>query len=407
MDIEEELRIIKRNVVEILPGMKELRQKLQEVRSQGRPLKIKYGVDPTAPDIHLGHTVVLWKLRQFQDLGHIVQFIIGDFTAMIGDPSGRNETRKLLTKEIIAENAKTYLDQVFKILDRNKTQVFSNSEWFSSMDFSDFLKMASHYTVARVLERAEFKERFKKKQEISLLEFIYPLLQGYDSVILENDIEIGGTDQKFNLLIGRNLQRDYGKKEQIIITMPLLEGTDGVQKMSKSYNNYIGITESPKNIYGKTMSIPDKLIFPYMELLTLVSENKIADLKKKIKNKTMNPKDVKAFLASELVAIYYSREESERAAQEFNKVFSRRDFPTEMPVLEIDRKKIWVVELLILSKFAKSKTDANRLILQRGVEVDGKTIETPDFDLSLDAEHILKVGKYRFLKVKGGHTSEK
>ena len=401
MNIEEELHIITRNAMEVLPGKDEMRNVLELARKEDRPLKVKYGVDPTAPDIHLGHTVVLWKLRDFQNLGHIVQFIIGDFTARIGDPSGRNEARKPLSEDEIRKNARTYLGQVFKILDKEKTLVVPNSKWFGKMKLNDFLEIASHYTVARVLERAEFRERFKNKQEISLLEFIYPLLQGYDSVMLENDIEIGGTDQTFNLLVGRDLQRDYGKKQQVVITMPLLEGTDGVRKMSKTYNNYIGITEPPDEMYGKVMSIPDSLIFRYMKLLTSVPEEKILEIEEKVKQDKMNPRDAKAFLAFELVAMYHNRKEAERAAYEFNRVFAGKELPSEMPVLEIDKDKIWIVELLVMSGYAKNKTEANRLILQGGVEVDRKTVKTPDMDLILNTEHILKVGKHRFLKIKG------
>jgi len=401
VNIEEELHIITRNAMEVLPGKDEMRNVLELARKEDRPLKVKYGVDPTAPDIHLGHTVVLWKLRDFQNLGHIVQFIIGDFTARIGDPSGRNEARKPLSEDEIRKNARTYLGQVFKILDKEKTLVVPNSKWFGKMKLNDFLEIASHYTVARVLERAEFRERFKNKQEISLLEFIYPLLQGYDSVMLENDIEIGGTDQTFNLLVGRDLQRDYGKKQQVVITMPLLEGTDGVRKMSKTYNNYIGITEPPDEMYGKVMSIPDSLIFRYMKLLTSVPEEKILEIEEKVKQDKMNPRDAKAFLAFELVAMYHNRKEAERAAYEFNRVFAGKELPSEMPVLEIDKDKIWIVELLVMSGYAKNKTEANRLILQGGVEVDRKTVKTPDMDLILNTEHILKVGKHRFLKIKG------
>lgn len=400
MNIKEELDIIKRNIIDIFPGEKELEEKIILAKKEKRPLKIKYGVDPTAPDIHLGHTVVLRKLREFQDLGHIVQFLIGDFTARIGDPSGRNELRKPLGEDVIQENSITYQKQVFKILDKTKTELIYNSKWFGKMSFADFLKISSHYTVARVLERAEFKERFRKNQEISLLEFMYPLLQGYDSVMLENDIEIGGTDQTFNLLVGRDLQKTYGQKEQIVLTMPLLEGTDGVRKMSKSYGNYIGITDTPSQIYGKTMSIPDSLIFRYMELLTFIEHGKILELKKDVESSGLNPRDAKAILACELVKLYYGEDESKRAKEEFVKVFSGNDIPDEMPVIEIEKEKIWLVEALVLSKYAKNKTDANRLITQGSVEIDSKTIKDPNTDIILDKEHIIKVGKYRFVKIK-------
>jgi len=400
MNINEELVVIKRNIVDILPNERELREKLEQAKSQSRPLKIKYGVDPTAPDIHLGHTVVLRKLREFQNLGHIVQFLIGDFTAKIGDPSGRNELRKPLGEDVIRENSLTYQKQVFKILDESKTELIYNSKWFGKMNFADFLKISSHYTVARVLERAEFKERFKKNQEISLLEFMYPLLQGYDSVMLENDIEIGGTDQTFNLLVGRDLQKTYGQKEQIVLTMPLLEGTDGVRKMSKSYGNYIGITDMPSQVYGKTMSIPDNLIFRYMELLTFLEHDKIQKMKQDVEASKMNPRDAKAFLAYELVKLYHGEAEAENSQKEFVKVFSGNEIPDEMPVIEIGKEKIWIVEALVLSSYAKNKTDANRLIIQGSVEVDSVTIKDPNTDIVLDKEHIIKVGKYRFVKIK-------
>lgn len=398
MNIEEELRMINRNVVDVLPGVEELRRILQLARNEKRPLKIKYGVDPTAPDIHLGHTVVLWKLREFQDLGHIVQFIIGDFTARIGDPSGRNELRKPLPDDVIRKNAETYLDQVFKILDKNKTKVIRNSEWFGKMELGDFLKIAAHYTVARVLERAEFKERFKNKQEISLLEFMYPLLQGYDSVMLENDIEIGGTDQTFNLLVGRDLQRNYGKKEQIVITMPLLEGTDGVRKMSKTYGNYIGINESPDEIYGKTMSIEDALIFIYMRLLTPVPEERIQELEGRVAD-SMNPRDAKAFLAAEIVTRYHGRERAVAAANEFDRIFKKKELPSDIPRLYTREEKIWIIDLLVNEEFAKNKTEANRLISQGAVELDGKIVTSPNIDIPTDSEHLLKVGKRKFLRM--------
>jgi tyrosyl-tRNA synthetase len=405
MNIEEELRAIRRNVVDILPGAEELQRRLQEAKQQGRPLKIKYGVDPTAPDIHLGHTVVLWKLRELQNLGHFVQFIIGDFTAKIGDPSGRNEARKPLSDSVVENNAKTYIDQVFKILDKEKTRIgifYNGKDWFNKMNLGDFLGIASHYTVARVLERAEFKERFKKNQEITLLEFIYPLLQGYDSVMLGNDIEIGGTDQTFNLLVGRDLQRDYGKKEQVVITMPLLVGTDGVRKMSKSYNNYIGIAESPGEMFGKIMSIPDNMIFIYYRLLTIVPESVIEIAENNIRN-GQNPREIKIMLAKEIVRIYHGEKESDKALNEFINVFSRRELPSDMPSkLFKAGAGFWIVDILVENGLAKSKTEANRLIFQGAVELDGKTIKTHDFDILMDTEHILKVGKRKFFKMIAG-----
>ncbi|OIO00707.1 tyrosine--tRNA ligase [Candidatus Desantisbacteria bacterium CG_4_10_14_0_8_um_filter_48_22] len=402
MTIEDELKIITRNVVDVLPNKEELKKLLQE----RRPLKIKYGVDPTAPDIHLGHTVVLWKLRDFQNLGHIVQFILGDFTAMIGDPSGRNEARKTLPEDVIRDNAKTYLDQVFKILNKEKTEVNPNSKWFKQMGLDGFLGLASHYTVARVLERSEFKDRFVNKQEITLLEFIYPLLQGYDSVMLKNDIEIGGTDQTFNLLVGRDLQKDYGQKEQIVLTMPLLVGTDGTRKMSKTYGNYIGITDAAEQMFGKAMSITDNLIFTYFRLLTPVPETRIAGMELKVRSGEMNPRDAKAMLASELVVLYHGKEKALAASEEFDRIFKNKELPSEMPSsVYANSDKVWIVDALVDNKLAKNKTEANRLIQQGAVELDGSVISVPDYDISLEKEHILKVGKRRFLKIRGGKNT--
>jgi len=305
--VEEQLEVIRRGTVEIIPE-EELIKKLERSIRENRPLRIKEGFDPTAPDIHLGHVVTIRKLKQFQDLGHQVIFLIGDFTGMIGDPSGRNEMRKPLTKEEVLKNAETYKAQIFKILDPEKTIIEFNSRWCTPMKFEDVLVLASKYTVARILERDDFYKRYKEGKPISVLEFLYPLIQGYDSVALRADVEVGGTDQKFNLLVGREIQREYGQEPQVILTMPLLVGTDGVEKMSKSLGNYIGITEPPEEMYGKVMSIPDDLIYPYFELATDVPNEELARIKRDLEDPEVNPRDLKRRLAREIVTLYHGRE---------------------------------------------------------------------------------------------------
>ncbi len=380
-----DLEIISRGTVEVI-SPEELKEKLK----RGKPLRVKFGADPTAPDIHLGHTVVLQKLKQFQDLGHKIVFIIGDFTARIGDPSERSEARKPLTIEEIKKNAKTYQKQVFKILDKGKTEVVFNSEWFDKMSLSDVMKLSSHSTVAQMLARADFKERFNREVDISILEFIYPLLQAYDSIQVKADVEIGGTDQKFNLLMGRQLQRDFNQEPQVIITMPLLEGTDGVRKMSKSYGNYIGITESPKEIYGKIMSISDPLMVKYYELLTEEDLDKV---------KRMHPRQAKTELAKKIVQKYYDETEAKKAEEEFEKVFVKREFPEEIKEVRISQKKIWVVDLLVKAGLATSKNEAKRLINQGSVKINQKRIKDSDMDLMIDREYIVQVGKRKFSRV--------
>jgi tyrosyl-tRNA synthetase len=380
-----DLEIIRRGTVEVI-SLEELKKKL----NRRKPLRVKFGADPTAPDIHLGHTVVLQKLKQFQDLGHHIVFIIGDFTARIGDPSERSEARKPLTTEEIEKNAKTYRKQVFKILDKEKTEVLFNSRWFDKMSLSDVLKLSSHSTVAQMLARADFKERFTREIDISLLEFIYPLLQAYDSIKVKADVEIGGTDQKFNLLMGRQLQRDFNQEPQVIITMPLLEGIDGVKKMSKSYGNYVGITEPPGEMFGKIMSISDQLMLRYYELLT---EENLAKVRR------MHPRQAKARLAKELVQKYYGQAEAKEAEQEFEKVFVRRDFPDKIKEIRIHEKKIWVVDLLVKAGLSTSKNEAKRMIAQGGVKINQKRIEDCDIDLLMDKEYIVQVGKRKFRRI--------
>jgi len=382
--IEKQLEIIKRGCVELIPE-KELVEKLKK----GKPLKIKFGADPSAPDIHLGHTVVLNKLRQFQDLGHEIIFIIGDFTAMIGDPTGRSETRKALSKEQVSENAKSYQDQIFKILDKNRTKVVFNSEWLAKMDLMDVVKLSSQYTVARMLERKDFKERFKNEVDISVLEFMYPLFQGFDSVYLDSDVEIGGTDQKFNLLMGRTLQARYGKEPQIVLTMPILEGLDGIQKMSKSLNNYIGIIESPKEMFGKVMSISDNLMLRYYELLTLEPLEAIKD---------MHPMEAKKKLGKIIVARFHSASAADEAQAEFEKVFSKGNNPEEITKQSFKEKTMPILNILVETKLSSSMGEAKRLIKQGGVRVDGQVVTDEKLIVDLTTEKIINVGKRNFVR---------
>ncbi|MBI5144932.1 MAG: tyrosine--tRNA ligase [Candidatus Omnitrophica bacterium] len=387
MEIEKQLEIIKRGAVEIVSEY-ELEKKLEESKRSKRPLNIKAGFDPTAPDIHLGHTVLLRKLRQFQELGHRVIFLIGDFTARIGDPSGRQEARKQLTKEEVMKNAATYKKQVSKVLDMDKAQIIFNSEWFDKMSGLDILNLTTHATVSQMLSRADFKKRLSKNEDISLLEFMYPLLQGYDSLKLEADIELGGTDQIFNLLVGRDIQKDFGQPQQVIITMPLLEGTDGQQKMSKSYGNYVGIDESPKEIFGKIMSISDELMFKYYDLLT--DENVEAV-------KLMHPKEAKLKLAQLIVEQYHTKKDALTARTEFERVFSQKETPQDIPIYKITPAKNKLIDILLDSGLVKTKNEARRLIKQGSVWLDDLRIEKED--ALMQNPGILKAGKRRFLKL--------
>ncbi|MCX5694536.1 MAG: tyrosine--tRNA ligase [Candidatus Omnitrophica bacterium] len=386
MDIEKQLAIIKRGVVEII-SEEELRKKLQISIQSKRPLKIKAGFDPTAPDLHLGHTVLLRKLRQFQDLGHEVYFLIGDFTGQIGDPSGRSEIRKQLSKQEVAKNAQTYKKQVAKILDMRKLKIAFNSKWFEKMSGVEMLRLTTFASVSQMLAREDFKKRYTQGENISILEFIYPLMQGYDSVMLEADIELGGTDQIFNLLVGRQFQKDFNQPQQVILTMPLLEGTDGIQKMSKSYGNYIGINEPAKEMFGKIMSISDELMLKYYELLT------DEDL---IKIKQMHPKEAKVNLARIIITQYHCALEANKEAEEFTRVFSQKEVPQDMPVFKTDGKKTILV-ILTESKLVSSGNEARRLIKQGAVSFNNIKVEKDDF-VPLESG-ILKAGSRRFLKV--------
>uniref|UniRef100_A0A7V3ZI56 Tyrosine--tRNA ligase n=1 Tax=Dictyoglomus thermophilum TaxID=14 RepID=A0A7V3ZI56_DICTH len=399
ISIEEELEILKSNVVEIIPE-DGLYEKLKKAREEGRPLRVKLGADPSAPDLHLGHAVVLRKLKQFQDLGHQVVFIIGDFTARIGDPSGRSETRKPLTPEQVKKNALTYQEQVGKILDVSKAEIRYQEEWFGKMKLEDVLVLTSKYTIARMLERDDFAQRFKEQKPIFIHEIMYPLLQAYDSVAIKADIELGGTDQKFNLIVGREIQREYGLEPQVAMLMPILEGLDGKQKMSKSLGNYIGLTEPPNQMYGKVMSIPDELIIRYFELATELPKEEIRKIEQEMREGKLNPRDAKARLAREIVKIYHGEEASLKAEEEFNRIFRNKELPENVPEVEISEPKIWIVKLLTQVGAAKSNSEAKRLIFQGAVEIDGTRIEDINLDISIDKPFILRVGKHFFRRIK-------
>ncbi len=378
------LSLIRRGTNEII-SEEELIKKL----NSGKKLRIKLGVDPTAPDLHLGHSVIINKLKVFQDLGHQIVFLIGDFTARIGDPSGRSATRPMMTEEQIMKNIKTYQDQVFKILDREKTEVVFNSKWLNALGIEGLLKLASKHTVAQMLVRDDFEKRFKADIPISIVEFMYPLLQAYDSVALQADVELGGNDQKFNLLLGRDMQRDAGQEPQVVITMPLLVGTDGVKKMSKSYNNYIALNDKPQDMFGKLMSISDELMMFYYELLTQENLDEI---------KQMHPKEAKMKLGSIIVERYWGKEAAENAKSEFNKIFANKDLPTEIEEFKCDKDKIKLSELLFVSKMVSSKNEARRLIEQGGAKVDNEKV-TADTEIEIKNGMILQAGKRKFKKI--------
>jgi len=400
LSAKEQIDIIKRGAVEIIVE-DDLLKRLEKSVAKGQPLRVKAGFDPTAPDIHLGHTVLLNKMRQFQELGHEVIFLIGDFTGMIGDPTGKSETRKHLTKEEVAENAKTYQTQIYKILDPAKTKIAFNSEWMSKMSAGDLVQLAAKHTVARMLEREDFKKRYQSEQPISIHEFLYPLIQGYDSVALKADVELGGTDQKFNLLVGRELQKEYGQPPQSIVMMPLLEGLDGVNKMSKSLGNYIGIAEPAKEIFGKVMSVSDDLMFRFYELVSSVSLGELEKIKTDVKSGTLHPMEAKKRLAAELADRFCGAGEGAKARYEFESVFSKKNMPDEIPVVEIawEGEKMKLVKVIALAGAAKSNGEARRLIQQNAVEVDQKPIKDADAELSSSGTYILRVGKKRFVKV--------
>ena len=394
---DKQIKMIQQGVEEIIP-IDELKQKLDNSRKENKPLIIKLGCDPSRPDLHIGHAVVLRKLRQFQDLGHQAVLVIGDFTAMIGDPSGRNKTRPQLTLEEAKKNAESYIEQAKIILDIKSLKIYNNSDWLNSMNFSNVVELTSKYTVARMMERDDFEKRFKAEVSITIHEFLYPLAQAMDSVHLKADIELGGTDQKFNLLVGRDIQREYGQDPQVILTLPLMEGTDGKEKMSKSYDNHIGITDSPDEMYGKTLSIPDNMIEKYFLLAANYDKKKMGEIKKRLSDKKVNPRDVKRELARKIVEIYYSLDHAKRAEGNFDKIFIKKDIPEDIPKIKLDEDTL-IVDILISNELVKSKSEARRLIDQGAVKINDEKCIDRDHILRKDDSLIIKVGKRRFLKI--------
>ncbi len=397
--VAEQMAIIERGVVDLISS-EDLEKKLRKSIETGKPLKVKAGFDPTAPDLHLGHTVLIQKLKHFQDLGHEVLFLIGDFTGMIGDPTGKSATRKPLTQADVDRNAETYKEQIFKILDPQKTQVVFNSTWLNDLNSHDFIKLASQLTVARMLERDDFKKRFANQQPISIHEFLYPLVQGYDSVAMEADVELGGTDQLFNLLMGRELQRTYGQAPQVVITMPLLEGLDGVNKMSKSLGNYIGITDSADDIFGKILSIPDSIMFRYYELLSDLSTSDIAALQGDMEGGTAHPKEVKKGLARELTARYYGDTAAIKAEENFERVFKQHGVPDDIVEKIMPAGgEIWLPRLLADTDLVKGTGEGRRMIKQNAVSLDGEKINSDEHQVVATGKVLIQVGKRRFCKV--------
>ena len=396
--LNEQMDLIKRGTVEILPE-EELIKKIEKSIIKNKPMIIKQGFDPTAPDIHLGHTVGIRKLRHFQELGHQVVVIIGDYTAMVGDPSEKNSTRPRLSHETVMEHAQTYQDQFFKILDKEQTQVRFNGDWFSKMSFEEIMGLASKFTVARMLERDDFSNRYKNQLPISIHEFFYPLMQGYDSVVIQADVELGATEQKFNLVIGRQIQKEFKQETQVVLTLPVLEGLDGKQRMSKSLGNYIGIDEPGKEIYGKAMSIPDELIYRYFELISDVDSVELDNIKQQLENPGINPRDVKKYLARTIVRMYHSKEEALYAEKEFENVFVKKDIPDDIPEMKIDAAEMRIDDLIVFTKTAESKGQARRLVAGGGVSISGEKITDPFKMISLRDDQILKVGKRKFIKI--------
>lgn len=398
--IKEQMDLIKRGTSEIIPE-EELLKKIERSIKDGKPLIVKLGCDPSRPDLHIGHSVVLRKLAQFQSLGHQAVLIIGDFTGMIGDPSGRNVTRPALSLEESRKNGESYLQQASKILSKEKTKIVYNSEWLSKMSFEDVIKLSSKYTVARMLERDDFTKRFKSGEPISMHEILYPLAQAMDSVAISSDVELGGTDQKFNLLVGRDIQREFGMEPQVIVTMPLIVGTDGIEKMSKSYNNYIGISDSPKEIFGKTLSIPDSLIENYYELATDISTEEFISIKQQLNDPNINPRNIKRNLAKKLVSMYYDIKAAIEAEEEFDRIFIKKEIPDEVPEFIWDQdKQSNILDLLTITNLAPSKGEARRLILQGGVTIDSIKIEDINSKIDIKDNSIIKVGKRKFIRIK-------
>jgi tyrosyl-tRNA synthetase len=399
--VAEQLAYLKKGSAEIIRET-ELQSKLEKSAKTGKPLRVKLGVDPTAPDIHLGHTVVIRKLKHFQEMGHTAVFLIGDFTAMVGDPTGQSETRPPLTREQVNANAETYLEQVFKILDRDKTEIRYNSEWLDKLSSYDIVRLCAKYRVARMLEREDFHTRLTNQQPISMHELLYPLLVAYDSIVLESDVELGATEQKFNLLMGREIQREYGQESQVTFTMPILVGLDGSRKMSKSLGNYVGITETPDQIFGKMMSIPDELMWSYYELVTDRTPEEIAKLKSDVASGSTHPMDVKMLLAQEVVSGFHGEAAARKAAEMFQRVFRDRQAPEEAPVKNLAAGAPQMIKTLLTTLgLASSVSEAERLVKQGAVEIDGQRIDDPrkEVDLSKTGDFLLRAGKKRFVRV--------
>ncbi|NMS91344.1 tyrosine--tRNA ligase [Clostridioides difficile] len=395
--IDEQIRIIMKGVDDLIDE-KELREKLIKSEKEGKPMIVKLGLDPSAPDIHLGHTVVLRKMKQLQDLGHQIVIIIGDFTGKIGDPTGKSKARKALTTEQVLENAKTYQEQIFKVLDKEKTIVRFNSEWLAKLNFEDVIKLAATITVARMLEREDFKKRYEGQMPISVHEFFYPLMQAYDSIALEADIELGGTDQRFNLLMGRSLQREFGMESQIVIMMPLIEGLDGKEKMSKSLGNYIGIDEEAGIMYQKSMEIPDELIIKYYNLVTDVHPDEVNKIESQLKDGSVNPRDIKMNLAREIVTLYHGKESAKEAEERFKSVFQKGQIPEDIQTIQVKEEGFDLIEVLVTNEIVKSKSEVRRLASQGGVKVNGEKVE----DLSAivkESELVVQIGKKKFVKI--------
>lgn len=399
LDPEKQFEIIKKGTVEIIPE-DEFINKLRQSKLSNNPLKIKLGCDPSAPDLHLGHSVVLRKLRDFQDLGHSVILVIGDFTAMIGDPSERKKTRPTLTFKETRSNAETYVHQAEKVLDTSKLEIRYNSEWLGKMNFSDVIKLAGKYTIARMLERDDFENRYKAQQPIYIHEFLYPLAQAFDSVALDADVELGGTDQKFNLLVGREIQLAYGQTPQVIATMPLLEGLDGVMKMSKSLGNYVAFEDTPEDMFGKLMSIPDSLLSKYFRLVIELPVAEIKEIERVLADSSVNPMEIKKRLGWEIVNSYYDSARADEAKEHFEKIFSRKELPEKIPVIKLQKgKSILLVDVMHKGGLVNSKSEARRLISQNAVKINNNIITNINHEITPESEVVMKVGKRRFLKI--------
>ena len=398
LPVDDQLELISRGTEEVIP-LKDLRKKLEHSIEKNKPLVVKLGCDPSMPDLHIGHAIVLQKLRDFQDLGHQAVLVIGDFTAMIGDPSERNKTRPQLTIDEAKSNAESYIEQSKVILNIESLKVLFNSTWLNKMNFQDVIEMSSKYTVARMIERDDFTKRFESEIPISMHEFLYPLAQAMDSVEINADVELGGTDQKFNLLVGRDLQREYKQSPQAIITLPLLEGTDGVEKMSKSHDNYIALDDSPEDMYGKVLSISDDMILKYYKLAVFSDRNKLESVEKQLKDSSINPRDIKRELAKDLVSRYYNDSDAQKAEEAFDQIFIKKDIPEEIPTINLDSDSI-LIDILVSEELVSSKGEAKRLIGQNAVKVNGKSCDDPSHILKKGSgESIIKVGKRRFLRV--------